>query len=169
MESHLDDAGFGGNFLIVQSTGGLFDVGDARRSCIRMLEPGPAAGVVATKALCDTLSVRNALACHMGGTTAKAVVIYEGNVLMTGAALIGCYATGLPVPMPMIHLQRSARGSIACRVSRVSAERRRLTRPGLLRPRHQADHRGANLILGRLGARPFLGVKWAISTRRKRP
>ena len=27
MEAHLGDAGFGGNFLIVQSTGGLFDVG----------------------------------------------------------------------------------------------------------------------------------------------
>jgi len=25
MEAHLGDAGFGGNFLIVQSTGGLFD------------------------------------------------------------------------------------------------------------------------------------------------
>ena len=54
MEAHLDDAGFGGNFLIVQSTGGLFDVGDARQSCIRMLESGPAAGVVGTKALCDS-------------------------------------------------------------------------------------------------------------------
>ena len=54
MEAHLDDAGFAGNFLIVQSTGGLFDVGDARQSCIRMLESGPAAGVVGTKALCDS-------------------------------------------------------------------------------------------------------------------
>ena len=41
METHLDDAGFHGNFLIVQSTGGLFDVDDARSSCIRMLESGP--------------------------------------------------------------------------------------------------------------------------------
>ena len=54
MEAHLDDAGFAGNFLIVQSTGGLFDVDDARQSCIRMLESGPAAGVVGTKALCDS-------------------------------------------------------------------------------------------------------------------
>src|SRR3954470_6626873 len=32
MESHLKEADFAGNFLIVQSTGGLFDVGDARQS-----------------------------------------------------------------------------------------------------------------------------------------
>ncbi len=95
MESHLEDAGFAGNFLIVQSTGGLFDVGDARQSCIRMLESGPAAGVVGTKALCDSINISNAIAFDMGGTTAKAGVIYEGNVLMTGAALIGGYATGL--------------------------------------------------------------------------
>ena len=57
MEQHLDEAGFGGNFLIVQSTGGLFDVDDARQSCIRMLESGPAAGVVGTKALCDSIGI----------------------------------------------------------------------------------------------------------------
>ena len=31
MSEHLGDAGFDGNFLIVQSTGGLFDVDEARR------------------------------------------------------------------------------------------------------------------------------------------
>ena len=86
MQEHLGNAGFCGNFLIVQSTGGLFDVDDARQSCIRMLESGPAAGVVGTKALCDSINVSNAIAFDMGGTTAKAGVIYEGNVLMTGAA-----------------------------------------------------------------------------------
>src|SRR5947207_2255136 len=50
MEAHLGDAGFTGNFLIVQSTGGLVDVGEARQSCIRLLEAGPAAGGVGPKA-----------------------------------------------------------------------------------------------------------------------
>ena len=49
MNSHLGDAGFDGTFLIVQSTGGLFDVDEARNSCIRMLESGPAAGVIGTR------------------------------------------------------------------------------------------------------------------------
>src|SRR4029078_6645764 len=105
METHLKEADFGGNFLIVQSTGGLFDVGDARQSCIRMLESGPAAGVVGTKALCDSINVSNAIAFDMGGTTAKAGVIYEGNVLMTGSALIGGYAPRRAAQIAMIDIQ----------------------------------------------------------------
>ncbi len=42
----LGDVGFDGKFLIVQSTGGLFPLAQARRECIRMLESGPAAGAL---------------------------------------------------------------------------------------------------------------------------
>ena len=109
------DAGFGGNFLIVQSTGGLFDVSDARRSCIRMLESGPAAGVVGTKALCDSLGMQNAIAFDMGGTTAKAGVIHEGHVLMTGSGVDRRLCHRAPVQMPMIDIQEvgTGGGSIA--------------------------------------------------------
>ena len=80
-----------------------------------MLESGPAAGVIGTKALCDAIGLANAIAFDMGGTTAKAGVIHDGNVLMTGGALIGGYATGLPVQMPMIDIQEvgTGGGSIA--------------------------------------------------------
>jgi N-methylhydantoinase A len=165
MGEHLEHAGFDGNFLIVQSTGGLFDVDDARRSCIRMLESGPAAGVIGTKALCDAIGLRNAIAFDMGGTTAKAGVIHEGNVLMTGSALMGGYATGLPVQMSMIDIQEvgTGGGSIArvevggaLRVGPQSAG----AQPGPVcyglggtRP----TVTDANLILGRLGADRFLG------------
>jgi N-methylhydantoinase A len=165
MEQHLGDAGFGGNFLIVQSTGGLFDVDEARRSCIRMLESGPAAGVVGTKALCESIGIENAIAFDMGGTTAKAGVIYRGNVLMTGAALIGGYATGLPVQMPMIDIQEvgTGGGSIA-RVEVGNALRVGPESAGAV-PGPVSYGRGgteptvtdANLILGRLGVERFLG------------
>src|SRR4051812_12428206 len=165
MESHLGIAGFAGNFLIVQSTGGLFDVGDARQSCIRMLESGPAAGVVGTQALCDSINIPNAIAFDMGGTTAKAGVIYEGHVLMTGSALIGGYATGLPVQMPMIDIQEvgTGGGSIArieignaLRVGPESAG----AAPGPVcygLGGTEPTITDANLILGRLGADRFLG------------
>jgi N-methylhydantoinase A len=165
METHLEDAGFMGNFLIVQSTGGLFDVGDARQSCIRMLESGPAAGVVGTKSLCDNIDIANAIAFDMGGTTAKAGVIYEGNVLMTGSALIGGYATGLPVQMPMIDIQEvgTGGGSIArievgnaLRVGPESAG----AAPGPVcygLGGTEPTVTDANLVLGRLGADRFLG------------
>ena len=165
MQEHLGDAGFSGNFLIVQSTGGLFDVDDARRSCIRMLESGPAAGVVGTKVLCDSIGLTNAIAFDMGGTTAKAGVIYEGTVLMTGSALIGGYATGLPVQMPMIDIQEvgTGGGSIArvevgnaLRVGPESAG----AAPGPVcygLGGTEPTITDANLILGRLGADRFLG------------
>ena len=165
MEGHLGEAGFHGNFLIVQSTGGLFDVGDARRSCIRMLESGPAAGVVGTKVLCDSIGLSNAIAFDMGGTTAKAGVIHEGHVLMTGSALIGGYATGLPVQMPMIDIQEvgTGGGSIA-RVGvgnalRVGPESAGAS-PGPVcygLGGTEPTITDANLILGRLGADRFLG------------
>src|SRR6185436_7767676 len=160
MEQHLGDAGFGGNFLIVQSTGGLFDVGDARRSCIRMLESGPAAGVVGAKVLCDSIGLSNAIAFDMGGTTAKAGVIHDGHVMMTGAALIGGYATGLPVQMPMIDIQEvgTGGGSIArvglgnaLRVGPESAG----AAPGPVcygLGGAEPTITDANLVLGRLGA-----------------
>ncbi len=165
MEEHLDEAGFGGNFLIVQSTGGLFDVEDGRRSCIRMLELGPAAGVIGTKALCDSISMKNAIAFDMGGTTAKAGVIYQGDVLMTGGALIGGYATGLPIQMPMIDIQEvgTGGGSIArlelgnaLRVGPESAG----AAPGPVcygLGGTEPTITDANLVLGRLGVDRFLG------------
>ena len=165
METHLKDAAFDGTFLIVQSTGGLFDVADARRSCIRMLESGPAAGVIGTKALCDSIGMKNAIAFDMGGTTAKAGVIYNGDVLMTGGALIGGYATGLPIQMPMIDIQEvgTGGGSIA-RVEvgnalRVGPESAGAS-PGPVcygLGGTEPTITDANLVLGRLGADRFLG------------
>jgi N-methylhydantoinase A len=165
IRSHLGEAGFAGGFFIVQSSGGLFDIEDAQRSCIRMLESGPAAGVIGTKALCDAAGIGNAIAFDMGGTTAKAGVIHDGQVLMTGNAMIGGYASGLPVQMPMIDIQEVGTGGGS--IARVEAG-------GGLRvgPESAGAEPGpvcyglggaeptitdANLVLGRLGADRFLG------------
>src|SRR5436190_4485459 len=164
MGDHLDAAGFAGEFLIVQSTGGLFGVEEAQSACIRMLESGPAAGVIGTKALCDRIGLKNAIAFDMGGTTAKAGVIHDASVLMTGSALIGGYATGLPVQIPMIDIQEvgTGGGSIAraemgaLHVGPESAG----AQPGPVcygLGGVEPTITDANLILGRLGADRFLG------------
>jgi len=165
MNSHLGKAHFDGTFLIVQSTGGLFDVDEARHSCIRMLESGPAAGVIGTKILCDSMGFGNAIAFDMGGTTAKAGVIHNGHVLMTGGALVGGYATGLPVQMPMIDIQEvgTGGGSIA-RAGLAGAMRVGPESAGAV-PGPVCYGLGggeptitdANLVLGRLAADRFLG------------
>src|SRR6476660_9172102 len=52
IEDHIRSEGFAGSLLIVQSTGGLYDAQQAKSHCVRMLESGPAAGVIGTQALC---------------------------------------------------------------------------------------------------------------------
>ena len=165
MDDHLKDIGFAGNFMVVQSTGGLFDLKEARTSCIRMLESGPAAGVIGAKTLCVNIGLNNAIAFDMGGTTAKAGVIYEGEVLMTGGALVGGYATGLPLQIPMIDIQEvgTGGGSIAhletggaLRVGPESAG----AQPGPVcygQGGTEPTVTDCNLVLGRIAPDRFLG------------
>jgi N-methylhydantoinase A len=164
IDEHIRQAGFTGSFLVVQSTGGLYEVAQAQTQCVRMLESGPAAGVIGTQALCRTLGIDNAIAFDMGGTTAKAGVIYKGEPLTTGAALIGGYDQALPVQIAMMDIFEvgTGGGSIA-----------RVVEGGLrVGPQSAGASPGpacyglggteptvtdANLMLGRLGADRFLG------------
>ncbi|MES2534366.1 MAG: hydantoinase/oxoprolinase family protein [Pseudomonadota bacterium] len=162
---HLEQKKFGGGFLIVQSTGGLYDVDSARKECIRMLESGPAAGVIGTRELCRMIGIRDAIAFDMGGTTAKSGVILGGDVLMTSNSMIGGYAEGLPVQIPMIDIQEvgTGGGSIArlaagdsLRVGPQSAG----SVPGPVcygLGGEEPTVTDANLILGRLSESRFLG------------
>ena len=124
-----------------------------------------ASGVIATQAVCRELQTPNAIAFDMGGTTAKAGVIFNGHVLTTGAALIGGYEKALPIQIPMIDIFEvgTGGGSIA-----------RVAEGGALHvgPESAGASPGpacyalggkeptitdANLVLGRLGADRFLG------------
>jgi N-methylhydantoinase A len=164
IDQHIRAEGFGGSFLVVQSTGGLYEAEQAQTQCVRMLESGPAAGVIGTQALCRTLGIKNAIAFDMGGTTAKAGVIYKGEALTTGTALIGGYAEALPVQIAMMDIFEvgTGGGSIArveeggLRVGPQSAG----AAPG---PAcyglggEEPTVTDANLVLGRLAADRFLG------------
>ncbi len=165
LESHLGRQGFNGNFYAVQSTGGLFPVEHARRDCVRMLESGPAAGVIGAQAICAQLGLGDAIAFDMGGTTAKAGVISQGKPLTTGSALIGGYEKALPIQIPMMDIFEvgTGGGSIArlelgnsLRVGPQSAG----SSPGPAcygRGGTEPTVTDANLLLGRLDAANFLG------------
>src|SRR5262252_7696218 len=164
IDAHIRETGFAGSFLVVQSTGGLYEAEHAKSHCVRMLESGPAAGVIGTQALCHALGLPGAIAFDMGGTTAKAGVIHNGEALTTGTALIGGYARALPVQIAMMDIFEvgTGGGSIArvengaLRVGPQSAG----AAPG---PACYAlggaapTVTDANLLLGRLGADRFLG------------
>jgi N-methylhydantoinase A len=157
--------GFKGTFLVVQSTGGLFELDKARSECIGILESGPASGVIGTQALCHALGMDNAIAFDMGGTTAKAGVILNGRALTTGHALIGSYDRALPIQVPTIDIFEvgTGGGSIA-RVEHGGAlhvgPRSAGAEPGPAcygRGGAEPTITDANLLLGRLGADRFLG------------
>jgi len=164
IDRHIRDAGFRGSFLVVQSTGGLYESDQAKSQCVRMLESGPAAGVIGTQALCRTLGLENAIAFDMGGTTAKAGVIHNGEPLTIGAALVGGYEQALPVQIAMMDIFEvgTGGGSIArvedgaLRVGPQSAG----AQPGPACYRLGGEEptvTDANLLLGRIGADRFLG------------
>jgi N-methylhydantoinase A/oxoprolinase/acetone carboxylase beta subunit/N-methylhydantoinase B/oxoprolinase/acetone carboxylase alpha subunit len=65
---------------IMQSSGGVMSAEAAAERPVYALESGPAAGVVAARALAEALGHANAIAFDMGGTTAKASLIENGRV-----------------------------------------------------------------------------------------
>jgi N-methylhydantoinase A len=165
--------GFAGKFMVVQSTGGLYSLNEAKRDCVRMMESGPAAGVIGTQAMCEIVGIKNAIAFDMGGTTAKAGVVRDGLALTTGSTMIGGYFTGLPLLTPMIDIHEvgTGGGSIA-----------RVAPSGGLRvgPQSAGAAPGpacyglggkeptvtdANLILGRLAEDRFLGGEMKLDKR----
>jgi N-methylhydantoinase A len=165
IETRIADEGFVGSFLVVQSTGGLYEAAEGKDQCIRMLESGPAAGVIGTRALCEAIGLDGAISFDMGGTTAKSGVIYNGHPLTTGAALIGGYDQALPIQVAMMDIFEvgTGGGSIAhlsdggaLRVGPESAG----AEPGPVcygQGGIQPTVTDANLILGRLAADRFLG------------
>ncbi|MDC0033348.1 hydantoinase/oxoprolinase family protein [Alphaproteobacteria bacterium] len=165
IEAHLRGAGFEGWFLVVQSTGGLYEAEDAQNYCVRMLESGPAAGVIGTQALCAALNLQNAIAFDMGGTTAKAGVIYKGKALTTSAALLGGYEKALPVQITMMDIfEVSAGGGSIARVDPDGTLHVGPQSAGAIPGPACYPNGGteptvtdANLLLGRLGVDRFLG------------
>jgi len=173
IDERLERSGFEGSFLLVQSTGGLYESHQARTQCVRMLESGPAAGVVGAQALCSALDITDAVAFDMGGTTAKAGVIYRGEALTTGAALVGGYAQALPVQIPMMDIFEvgTGGGSIAAvdasRALRVGPQSAGAD-PGpacYALGGNRPTVTDANLVLGRLGADRFLSGEMKLDAR----
>ena len=68
------------HFLLMQSNGGLTTAKAAAMTPMNIIESGPAAGVVGVQALIRQIGVANAISFDMGGTTAKASLIENGEL-----------------------------------------------------------------------------------------
>ena len=109
LESGLASLGFAGQLYVMASSGGVVDPAIARRYPVRMLESGPAAGILMSAILGRRIDARELLAFDMGGTTAKGALVrrglplkrYDMEVARVHEFRLG---SGLPAKIPVIDL-----------------------------------------------------------------
>ncbi len=80
LQSLLATSGYSGPVMIMQGYGGLLPASEAAERAIGMLECGPAAGVIGSRALGEALNQPDVIATDMGGTTFKVSVIQGGQI-----------------------------------------------------------------------------------------
>ena len=177
LERVLRERGFCGRFHLIQSSGGLTAPETAVRLPVRFLESGPAGGAQASALVGRAIGYADLLSFDMGGTTAKASLIQDGEpdiAPMLEAARVRRFkrGSGLPVHAPVIDMMEigAGGGSIA-----------RVDELGLLKigPESAGAEPGpacygqggdqptvtdANLLLGYLDPRYFLGGRMALDT-----
>ncbi|BBK30451.1 N-methylhydantoinase A [Stella humosa] len=175
LEAGLATAGFAGRLFLMSSSGGVVTPATARRFPVRMLESGPAAGVLMSARHGRELGVADLLSFDLGGTTAKGALVrdgrpmrqYEMEVARTYEHKRG---SGLSLKIPVIDMTEIGAGG----GSLVGIDERGLLSVG---PRSagadpgpacygrggtQATLTDANLILGYLDPDFFLGGAMAL-------
>lgn len=100
---------FSNALYIVKSNGGLTSVTNARRFPVHLIESGPAAGVIATAALGASEGIKNLIAFDMGGTTAKAGVVVNGQPRLSTEFYADQFVNGqdqggYPIKSPVIDI-----------------------------------------------------------------
>jgi N-methylhydantoinase A len=104
-----DEVGFNGTLNIMISSGRLTTVDGARQTPIQLLESGPAGGTMAGVFFGKLTGKKDLLAFDMGGTTAKASLIFDLKPEITNqfeAARVMRFkkGSGLPVRIPVIDM-----------------------------------------------------------------
>ncbi len=112
LETALDKRGFSGDVLIVQSNGGVMSVETAKCYPVRTALSGPAAGVIAAKAISAAAGFANVITCDMGGTSFDVSLIAGGEAALAAQTAIDF---GMVVRTPMIEITTigAGGGSIA--------------------------------------------------------
>jgi N-methylhydantoinase A len=85
----LDAENVSAPLLIMQSNGGLMSSRAAGERPVRIIESGPAAGVIACREIALECGYPNVISFDMGGTTAKASVIEDGRLQQSAEYEVG--------------------------------------------------------------------------------
>lgn len=89
LRADLDRAGVKASLHIMQSNGGLMTAEAAAEHPCNIIESGPAAGVVGAQALARKMGLSKIISFDMGGTTAKASIIENGEVTRSPEYAVG--------------------------------------------------------------------------------
>jgi len=89
LRARLDAAGVRAPLLVMQSNGGIFSDRAAADSPVRIIESGPAAGVIAAAAAGRAAGLDNVISFDMGGTTAKASIVERGALTLASEYEVG--------------------------------------------------------------------------------
>ena len=115
----LEEIGVMAPLLIIQSNGGLMTAEAAERMPMHIIESGPAAGVIGAQALARRTGLPKIITFDMGGTTAKASIVEDGEVnrateysvgggIMHGSRLLS--GSGYQLRVPAIDLAEVGAG-----------------------------------------------------------
>jgi N-methylhydantoinase A len=131
LDARLRELGIEAPLQLMQSNGGLASAGFAADAPAHIIESGPAAGVVGGAALARRLDEPRIITFDMGGTTAKAGLVENGEVLRTEAIEVGAgvmagsrllVGAGYMLKLPAIDLAEvGAGGGSICRLDSAGA------------------------------------------------
>lgn len=120
LESGLSGIGFKGRLYIMTSSGGMVAPETARRFPVRLLESGPAAGMLMAAVQGRALNLPDVLSFDLGGTTAKGALVRGFAPLKTEQMEVARVhefrrGSGLPLRLPVLDMIEigSGGGSIA--------------------------------------------------------
>ncbi|MCZ6872202.1 MAG: hydantoinase/oxoprolinase family protein [bacterium] len=117
LEKAIGDLGFP-SLYVMGSSGGVFSVEEGLKMPVMAVESGPAAGVIAAAHLGKQIGNGNLISFDMGGTTAKASLIENGEVETTSEYEVGgqgnvsrwLHGTGHPIRVPVVDLAEVSAG-----------------------------------------------------------
>ncbi|MDB5546106.1 MAG: N-methylhydantoinase A/acetone carboxylase, beta subunit [Hyphomicrobiales bacterium] len=165
LEKSLETVGFSGKLSIMRSNGGVMTPSVATSRPVAMMESGPVGGIIACARFGQILGLTDVISFDMGGTTAKASLVKDGQPTLAPGYYVGGYASGDPVMLPMIDVVEvgAGGGSIAW-IDEIGALKVGPTSAGAAPGPICYGNGGteptitdANVVLGRLDADNFLG------------
>ena len=164
-DQSLRKVGFPGSLLFMGSHGGVVSSARTVREPISLVESGPVGGCIGAARYASALGLPNIIAFDMGGTTAKCILIENGEYAVESTYYIGGEETGFPIRGNVIDIIEvgAGGGSIAWvdeNGSMSVGPRSAGSTPGPVcysRGGTEPTVTDANLVLGRLDADFFLG------------